>query len=155
MEFDRLCKFERFINGNYYDIRDQGFLGDLYTLAMAKLFADPSQIWVSILRNKKLTSWMRAIIDEIQFRVGKETDYQHKIVLMAILEDNALATYLPYFKIVTERVMEENRRLNRTKKNKKTQAQAARSAMKKRKPNPSFPEVSPAENKPDPSMLLK
>ena len=47
---------------------------------------------------------------------------------MAILEDNALATYLPYFKIVTERIMEENRRVNRTKKNKKTQAQAARSA---------------------------
>ena len=77
---------------------------------------------------------------------------------MGILEDNALVTYLPYFKIITQQIMEENRRVNRTQKNKKTQEKAKISMMKKRKANRTnnpFSGMHVEDTKPDPSALMK
>ena len=129
--FEKLNKIERYINANYYHIRDCGLLDNVYADVIWKIFQNPEVIWLSVLRERKLVSAIRWVIDEIRFRYNQEKDESIKFILISLIEKFALNDYLPYFKKWTEKILEEAKRLRRTKVNRAT-AKRARKAQRMR-----------------------
>ena len=66
--FEKLSKIERYINANYYHIRDSGLLDNLYVDVIQKIFENPEVIWICVLGERRIVSAIRCVIDEIKFR---------------------------------------------------------------------------------------